>query len=237
MRKYALLAAAAGLAVSGSVAHADFVLNATRSTIASGPFAGKDQVILTLQQGPGTAQSGNLIAYTVTESSSAASPQFFIRTWDAADSIYNTGSDPATFPGPNTNADFGNQGLNTDLGTPRGNPGSFVRFGLDSQASQFVLLQAIPAEDSKAFTDLQSVPTFTVSAGENGTTGISAATARTLASAVVPTGQPVTFTVTANSFVGGIAGVQVTNPVPEPASLALVGIGAAGLLARRRRTA
>jgi len=246
MRKYALLAAAAGLAVSGSLARADFVFTTTRTTDATGTFAGDDRVTLTVAQtGTGTAQTGTLISFNLTESSTASSPKFFIRTMNLSAINGTSGSPPAwASAGPNTNADFADQGEQDDLGgTSRpGNPGSALRLGAGTNTlvGSVSVLSTNPAE-SGTFADTQSVPTFNVQAGEGGTNGINPGIGgRTLGVAVVPAGQPVTFAGIVSSFGGTAKDLQIniTNPaVPEPASFSLLGIGAAGLLARRRRQA
>src|SRR5665213_718035 len=90
MRKFALLAAVAGLAALGSAAHADFIyrINPVVGTGVGG-FAGDDIVQLQIQGVPGTAQSTNVTAYQVTMSSTVASPQFFIRTWSSTEGFYD----------------------------------------------------------------------------------------------------------------------------------------------------
>lgn len=234
MRKLALLAAAAGLAAVGSVARADFTLTHSRTPITSGMFAGDDLVTLTIQQtGTGTAQTGTVISFDLTESSVAASPKFFIRTWSIAGGGYD-----ATVTN-DTNADFVDQGeTETDLATPRPDrAGSSARVGDGTTAFQnATLLQATPTETATTYTDGQSVPTFDVKVGENGTTGYAVTTPRTLALAVIPSGQDVTFHGTVSAFGGTAADLAFSvTDTPEPASLSLLGIGAAGLLMRRRR--
>jgi len=242
MRKFALFAAAAGLAVSGSLARADFVFTTTRTTDATGTFAGDDRVTLTVtQNGTGTAL-GALISFNITESSTASSPKFFIRTLNLTAANGNTGTPPAwASAGPNTNADLLDQGEQDDNGAARpGNAGSAIRLGAGSVSfmGSVTPLSTNPAQ-SGTFTDGQSVSTFQVQAGEGGTTGLAVTTARTLAVAVVPTGQSVTFSGIVSSHDGTAPDqtLNMTNAVPEPASLGLLGIGAAGLLARRRRQA
>jgi len=245
MRKYALLAAAAGLAVSGSLARADFVFTTTRTTDATGTFAGDDRVTLTVAQtGTGTAQTGALISFNLTESSTVSSPKFFIRTMNLTAANGNTGTPPAwASAGPNPNADLLDQGEQDDNGAARpGNPGSSIRLGAGSVTflASVTPLSTVPLE-SGTFTDGQSLSTFNVQAGEGGTAGLAVTTTRTLAIAVVPVGQSVTFSGIVSSHDGTAPDqtLNVTNSVavPEPASLGLLGIGVAGLLARRRRQA
>jgi hypothetical protein len=235
MRKYAVLAAAATMALAGTMAHADFVTQTTRSAITTGVFAGDELVTLQVEQAAGTLQSGTLIEAIVSLSSTTPQPQFFIRTWSAAGNGWDTG-DNAT---PGSNADFGNTGvLSQDASTPRtpAGVGSNVKFAGASNT----LLATTPSETATTYTDKQSVAGFTVTDGIGGTTGGAATTFKTLAQAVVPVGQQVTFAGTLFAHDGTAPTTQfaISDPaVPEPASLAVIGFGAVGVLSRRRRTA
>jgi len=254
MRKFALVAAAALMAAASSAAKADFVFSTTRTTItaanigsfngsAGSPLIGDDLVVLSVINGAGTAQTGNVISSVVTESSVASSPQFFIRTYDPTSGAAKTYN--VTTPSNNTAAAFGDEGTLGNGGRNSFRPdmdASFSAFGYsvnNGPPTSDNVLSSLPTENPPTYADYQGVPNFTVTTGIGGTSGISDATLTELAQAVVPAGQPVTFSGTLSSFGGTAdnAAFSITNPVPEPASLAVVGFGAAGLLARRRRTA
>jgi len=241
MRKFALVAAAALMAAAGSAVKADFVFQTVRTTISGGIFNGDDQVVLQVKNGTGTAQTGNIISTLMTLSSTATSPQFFIRTWDKANGSWDTGD--VTTPG--SNADFGNEGYTgSDFSTVRPGPvGSSIFFqlsgALGTTQTSSVLGATTPSETASTYTDGQAVSGFTANVGIGGTNGSNDAAFHTLAVAIVPSGQEVTFSGQVSSATGTSPNVQmsVSDPtVPEPASLAVFGLGF-GLLARRRRTA
>ena len=277
------------LATAG-FAQGAFVLTTSRTPLTTGNFAGKTGVTLFIQNTGGDTNSptfgSDIIQYQVNLSSTAASPQFFIHTWDgvAHQTATPSANNQADFgwqgfvPGdatrdgqvtladfsilslnfgqPNrtwTTADFNNDKqvtladfslLSLNFGGPTLTAGSYVRFGTNSQFDSFFILPpTTPSETSQTFTDGQSVPTFGVTALVLSQTqaGLDDSTPTQLAFAVVPAGQPVTFTVAATAHVGNTYNLSITDSgsgispaaVPEPATIGLLSLGA--LLLRRSR--
>src|SRR5689334_16704140 len=107
MRKCGLFIAM-GVTLVASVARASFVVTTARAPLTSGNFAGKDGVTLFIRNdGVGTTDptfGADIIYYQVALSSTAASPQFFIHTWDGL--AHQTAN-----PAANNQADFGWQGF------------------------------------------------------------------------------------------------------------------------------
>lgn len=242
MRKYALLAAAAAMAVSGSVAQADFIFTHNRTTLTSGMFSGDDVVELDVQNDGKNGTGTTLLAATVTfesvdpTTSKVVPGQFFIRTFDQDGS------------GNLDDADVSNQS-----GNAAGSFGTYARFG---NTSQWTLAGAMPDNASSddpggphgmgqsnypasgKYTDgLKMTGPLTVIGGANLTTGgLNDATSKPLAFAVVPHGQPVRFDVNVAGATGAsYVGPPIDDPpIPEPASIGLLGFGLLGLMRRRR---
>jgi len=243
MRKYALLTAVAAMAVSGSVAQADFIFTTNRTNITTGMFSGDQVVELDVKNDGNNGTGTTLLAATVNfESvdvkSGAANPnaQFFIRTFDQDGS------------GMNNDDDVSNQS-----GNAAGSFGTYARFG---NTSQWVLAGSMPDNASSddpngphgmgqsnypgsgAYTDGQAIKgSMTVIGGANLTTGgLNDTTSKPLAFAVVPAGQQVRFDVNVAGSAGpSYVGPPIDDPpIPEPASIGLVGFGLLGLMRRRR---
>lgn len=240
MRKYALLAAAAGLALAGNVARADFKFqhnrnNGTNTPIASGMFAGDDVVELDVQNDGTNGTGTTLLAATVTFSSTDSNGVFFIRTFDQDGSGMNNDMDVsnqngAAAPAFGTYARFGNTSQWTLAGSMPDNASSD-----DPNGPHGVGQPNYPK--SGMYTDGQSLAgPLTVIGGANLTTGgLNDATMKPLAFAVVPHGQEVTFDVNVAGSIGAAGTASIVDAVPEPTTLGLLGLGTIGLLARRRR--
>lgn len=251
MRKLGVLAAAAGLAVSGSVVKADFVLSSTRQTgaitVASGPTAGTYDLVNFFITNTGTNGTGTTLN------------SVDIALYSPSGMLIGVGNG-AKGGLPATSADV--------FATNSANVNSWIAdntspFTLTSTAGGSVLLAGSnPANTASVGPSSQTFTNNELVAGIAGaifsTTGTQANTSPIqIAEAVVPTGalveilNPVTsgrvfepnsgtFSPLSGNFQANndtTANGPYVNAVPEPGSLALVGIGAVGLLARRRRTA
>jgi len=265
-RKIGLLAAAAGAALGGSMAKADFTITSSRTVggvvIASGPSAGTYDIVDFTLTGTGTSNSvagSNLITAGL---------------YDASGMLIGVGSG-AKGSLATTSADIfeTNFPTNTNESWIADNTSPFTLSSTtsDSNSGHGSVLLIGNTPSSSAGVDPQGSTVFVnneLVAGVYGTIfnsgGGAQATPILFAQAVVPTGSTV-FLLNPSGTKGAAVpntgrqfapssgeispGGGFTNaasndlaspfqdPVPEPGSLGLLGIGAAGLIARRRRRA
>jgi hypothetical protein len=261
MRKLGFLAAAAGLAVSGSVTKADFVVSSNRVADAGAP--GYDLVSFTVTN-DGTNSTGT----TLNSIDIALYAPTSIATGPFAGTYANNGMLIGVGSGAKgglatTNADvFASNSANNNSWIAD-NTSPFTLTG--TAAGSVLLLGANPtttagvSPTSQTFTNNELVAGISGAIFSSTTPQADGAPGVYFAQAVVPTGMPVEllnpvtsgrafepnsgiFSPLNGSFQADnltTAGGPLINgvAVPEPASFAMVGIGAAGLLARRRRMA
>ena len=232
MRNYAVLAAGAGLALTGA-AKASFIVTDT-ITFGTGMFAG-DYVFTFKVKNDGigdTAGTSKLLALDVKmeaedprDQSVDPNGKFFIRTFDSTGGNEVNPSD----------ADLADQG-------PESPSGSYVRAG---SAAGFTVVSTTPNYQSPVseaavhnptdYTDGQWLHSFEVVGLPGLTTGgLNASSPITFAQAVVPEGQPVILSGQFGAESGSPHAFEVITFVPEPASVGLIGVGALGLLRRCR---
>jgi len=254
MRKLGVLAAAAGLAVSGSVVKADFVISSNRQVgavvVASGSTAGTYDLVSFTVTNTGTNGTGTTVNSIDIALYSASGMLIGVGT-GAKGGLPTTAADIFASKSANNNSWIADNTSQFNLSTTTG--GSVLTFGSNPTTTAGV------SATSQTFSNNELV---------GGIAGVIFASSPTLpqadgapgvyfAQAVVPTGASVEllnpvasgrafepnsgiFSPLSGSFQANnltTAGGPYVNAVPEPGSLALVGIGAVGLLARRRRTA
>jgi len=277
--KLMVLAAGAALAVTGLEAKANFLLNYTRSQIASGPNAGNDFILVKAFNdgvgGTGTKLLGTGITMDV---SAGANPHFIFRlaNLDAdnatdADVNMNPNTTIVNYADgvtpPRTTLPYSQTPTSQNTGTairPRGSGENFA----DWNAQLFI--PADPFSKPTVVTDpdgnvISATPTTTPTDRYNNTnvksfrvegvylgpgssplannlngqpTGLTPGAGATFAIAVIPHDA----TLTVSGQLAGDTGqaqtiVPLVIPAPEPGSLALLGVGAAAFLGRRRRKA
>jgi len=274
--KLAILAAGAALAVTGLEAKANFILNYTRSQIASGPNAGNDFITVRAFNdgvgGTGTKLLGTGITLDASSPIVPGADHFIFRLahLDADNALdadvnmnpnttivnYADGVTPSRTTQP-----FSQNPISPNTGTairPRGTGESFANWNaqLFIPASPFSnpvvvtdvdgnVVSATPSTNPTDRYNNTNVKSFRVEGVYLGpdfsplaNTGTPATGGATFAIVVVPHDATVTVS---GSLAGDIGQAQtivpLVIPAPEPGSLALLGVGAAAFLGRRRRKA
>jgi len=267
MRKFALLAAAGGLAMCGSFARADFIITANR--VASS-LSGYDQVTLSITNNGGTTAGNGSDANSTTQidfaaydstgngirisSTAAVNSGKFVDVYSqASESSLSTSS---WMVNPNTWAVF-----------PISAPGTTSGGVLNKVGSTYVVDQATGGTHfTNTYTDGQNVAGISGdefwSSGDSGTLtnhvfaqitilntdALVIAAPSTATSSTARPGITLSGTWESGGTAFGVPGGSLTSAngspitipasvVPEPGSIACVGLGLGGLLLRRRRHA
>lgn len=247
MRKYALMAAALGMSVAG-VAKAGFTLSV------SGPITGTGNLTGYVVYDVFAKNDGAQGTTSIASSDTTLSDHNGALVYRATDTGFQDGMGnelfAADFDGSQATGNWAALGGSANL-----NHASYLHVGtlngvlVGSTVIKWTSQSTNPTSPAATFSDFGHIGSFealgnTTLLPSGGSPGIPAnsGSGAFVGQAVVPVADllvdPITFSGQLGDEMGNASNVSVTfNAVPEPASIGMLGIGAAGLLVRRRRGA